>query len=144
MPTSCEILAFGGLPDLDDMLLEGRGLPVTDGFDRPEMPRFPRLSKGFARHPVVSALGGDAGGAVLGAGAPAFGHHRGALGAVVGGWVGFGRREEAADGSTQTPEQQRAARGGDIGVPGRRGQDQRPVGQLPFGPAQKRFDQMML
>jgi len=32
---------------------------------------------------VLSAFGGDAVGAVLGAGAPAFGHHRGALGAVI-------------------------------------------------------------
>src|ERR1700739_1766590 len=45
----------------------------------------------------VSRLGGDACGAVLGAGASALGHHRGALGAVVLGWVGFGGGH-AADG----------------------------------------------
>jgi hypothetical protein len=36
------------------------------------------------------AFGGDALGVVLGAGAAAFGHHCGAVLAVVGGWVGFG------------------------------------------------------
>src|SRR5262249_42569581 len=78
---------------------------------------------------VVSALGGDAVGAVWGAGARAFGHHGGALGAVVLGWVGFGGGH-AADRVAQAGEQQRAAGGGDVGVPAGCGEDQRPVGQL--------------
>src|SRR5271166_1677418 len=43
----------------------------------------------------LAAFGGDAGGAVLGADAAAFGHHRGARAAGVGWWVGFGCRDPA-------------------------------------------------
>ena len=46
---------------------------------------------------VLAAFGGDAVGAVLGAGAAAFGHHRGALAAGVGWWVGFGCRIPPVD-----------------------------------------------
>jgi DivIVA domain-containing protein len=67
---------------------------------------------------VLAAFGGDAVGAVLGAGAAAFGHHRGALAAGVGWWVGVGGWDPAG-GQAQAGEQQRAARGGDVGVPGR-------------------------
>src|SRR6516164_5672348 len=63
--------------------LEGRRLPVTDGVARTEMARLAILSARFACFAILSAFGGDAVGAVLGAGAPAFGHHGGALGAVV-------------------------------------------------------------
>ena len=44
---------------------------------------------------IMAAFGGDTVGAVLGAGAAAFGHHGGALAAGVGWWVGFGCRDAA-------------------------------------------------
>jgi len=72
----------------------------------------------------------------------ASGHHGGAFGAVVGGWGVCFRGRAAADSSGQAGEQQRAAGGGDVVVPGRGGQYKRPVGELFFGPPQKRFDQM--
>jgi hypothetical protein len=118
--------------------LEGRQLPVTDGIARPEMPRLAFLSAGFACRPILAAFGGDVLGAVLGAGAAAFGHHRGALAAVIQRRIGV-RRGQGAGGSTQTRKQQRATGGGDIGVPGLRRQDQRPVGQLLFAPPIKVF-----
>ena len=92
--------------------------------------------------PVLSAFGGDAVGAVLGAGAAAFGHHGGPLAAVVLRWVGFGGGH-GAHRATQTREQQGAARGGDLGVSGRGFQDQGAVGQLLFTPTPKGFHQMM-
>src|SRR6202007_1281803 len=101
-----------------DLRSEWRWLPIADGVAWPEIVRLVIPSGGLACHSVLSAFGGDAVGAVLGAGAAAFGHHRGALGAVVAGWVGFGGRH-AADGVAQAGKQQRAARGGDVGVPGR-------------------------
>ncbi|COY46863.1 Uncharacterised protein [Mycobacterium tuberculosis] len=76
---------------------------------------------------VLSTFGGDAIGPVLGAGAPAFGHHRCALVAMVVGWVGFRCRDAAAE-VAQAGEQQRTARGADIGMPGRGGQNQGAVG----------------
>jgi hypothetical protein len=86
---------------------------------------------------VGLAFGGDAGGAIVGAGAAAFGHHGAAIGAtVLWGWVGVGGGH-AGHWVAQAGEQQGAAGGGDVGVPGRRGQDQRAIGQLLFGPAPK-------
>jgi hypothetical protein len=122
--------------------LEGRWLAVADGVARSEIVKLAIPSGSLACHPVLSAFGGDAVGAVLFAGAAAFGHHRTALGAVVGRRVGLGCRD-GAGGSAQTRKQQRTARGADIGVPRRRGQNQRPIGQLLFSPAAKGFDQMM-
>ena len=91
---------------------------------------------------VGVAFGGHAVGAVLGAGAAAFGHHGGAIAAVVRWWVGFGGGH-AADGVAQAGEQQRAARGGDVGVSGRGVQDQCAVGELLFAPAPERLEQVM-
>jgi len=50
---------------------------------------------------------------------------------------------DIAGGRTQRGEQQGAARGGDVGAPSRGGQDQGPVRQLLFAPAQEGFHQMM-
>ncbi|MCV7199816.1 hypothetical protein H7J74_25620 [Mycobacterium angelicum] len=102
---------------------------------------------GSAR-PVVRAVwlsrrfGGDAVGAVLGAGAAALRHHRGAFGAVAGGGVGVGQGD-LGGGGTQAGKQQGAAGGGYVGVPGGGGQDQGGVAQLLFGPAPEGFDQVM-
>src|SRR5579875_735941 len=45
---------------------------------------FAGLAAGLSRLPILSAFGGDAVCSVLGAGAAAFGHHRGPVAAVVG------------------------------------------------------------
>ena len=74
------------------------------------MARLAILSARFACFAILSAFGGDAVGAVLGAGAAAFGHHGGALGAVVQRRVGLGGGH-AADRVAQTREEQGAARG---------------------------------
>jgi hypothetical protein len=63
---------------------------------------------------ILSAFGGDAVGAVLGAGAALFGHHRAPLGALVQRWISFGCRYTTGA-QAQTREQQRAARCGDTG-----------------------------
>ena len=76
------------------------------------------LVGGLAALAVVVAFGGDALGAVLGAGAATFGHLRGAFGAVGDAVVGMHGRH-AAGRDAQGGEQQGTARGGDIGVPGR-------------------------
>ncbi len=93
---------------------------------------------GQASLAILPALGGDAVGAVLGAGATPLGHHGAAIRAVVLRRVGFGGRYPA-DRAAQAGKQQRAARGGDIGAPRRGGQNQRGVGQLLITPPQKVF-----
>ena len=97
---------------------------------------------GLAGLLVVVAFGGDGVGAVLCAGALAGGHHRGAVAAAVAarGRVGCG---EVAGGGAQAGEQQGAARGGDVGVPGGQGPDQGAVGELCVAPAPECFEQMM-
>ena len=73
----------------------------------------------------------------------AFGHHRRALPARFHRRGGFGCGHSAG-GLTQAGKQQRAAGGGDISVPGRRGPDDTgAVGQLLVVPAPERLDQMM-
>ena len=67
---------------------------------------------------IFPAFGRDVVGAILCAGAVAFGHHRAALGVVVVRRVGVGCGH-AANGVTQAGKQQRAARSGDIGLPRR-------------------------
>ena len=72
----------------------------------------------LAASAVVVAFGGYPVGAVLGAGASAFGHHRGTVGAVGDAVMGVGGGHATHRGA-QAGEQQGAARGGDIGLPGR-------------------------
>ena len=83
---------------------------------------------------LVSAFGGHAVGLVLGAGAAAFGHHRGALPA--------GLREGGdrpswglAGGCAQAGKQQGATGGGDVGVPAGQGPDDGSVDEVPISPA---------
>ena len=72
---------------------------------------------GFASAAVVVAFGGYAPFPVLGAGVAAFGHHRGAFGAVGDAVVGVDGGHAAGRGA-QGGEQQGAARGGDVCVSG--------------------------
>jgi len=87
----------------------------------------------------VSSFVGDVTGAILGARAAAFGHHRGVVGAVRPARRGV----EGTGGGAQTREQNGAAGGGDVGLARWRSPDQRAVGELLIAPAPKRFDQMM-
>jgi hypothetical protein len=91
---------------------------------------------------ILSAFGGDAVGAVLGAGAAPFGHHRGSVTAILSRRVGF-RCRHAAGGQAQAGKQQRAARCGDISLPRRRFENHCPVGQLLITPPPEGFDQVM-
>ena len=91
---------------------------------------------------VLSALCGDALSPVLRPGGGAQRHHRRALATELG--YGDVKGGHFAGRCAQRREQQRAARSGDIGVPGRGGEDQRAVGELLFAPAAEGFHQMML
>ena len=58
-------------------------------------------------------------------------------------WAGVGTAGRSPVGAHKRGEQQRAARGGDIGVPVGKAPNDRAVGQLLVVPAPKRFHQMM-
>src|ERR1700744_4231886 len=102
----------------------------------------PLSAAGGAGVVVLSALGGDAVGAVLLSGPGPSGHHRGPVTAVVGRRAGFGRRH-VAGGSAEAGEQQCAAWGGDIGVSRGRVENDCAVGQLLITPAPKGLHQMV-
>ncbi|AAK44630.1 conserved hypothetical protein [Mycobacterium tuberculosis CPHL_A] len=90
---------------------------------------------------VAVAFGGDVVGAVLRSGAGPARHHRGALPAAVGaGRVGS---RWVTGGGAQRREQQRAARGGDIGLVTRQRPNHGAVGQLLGAPAPEGGQQMM-
>ena len=57
--------------------------------------------------------------------------------------AGRPRGGDGAGGPAQAGKQQRAARGGDIGLPGRSGQDQRPISQLLVAPPPECLHQML-
>ena len=127
-------------PEFPSTASEGWRVVVAVG-GRAEVGGDPAVAAGLAGALVLSAFGGDAAGPVLGAGAPPCGHHRGAVPATV---IDHRRRRRQLPGGLAQPRKlQRAARGGDIGVPGRCGLDHR-FGQLPIGPAPKRLKQMLL
>ena len=110
---------------------------VGVGWGRAEVAHGVGLS-GHAGVVVFSAFGRDAVGPVLRSGAAPFGHHRAPRAAIVLWRVSFRCRHPAGS-RAQVGKQQRAARGGDIGMSRRRGQNQRPVGQLLMDATPKRF-----
>jgi len=111
---------------------ERRWIVVGFGWGGPEVAHVVG-PPGHASIPILSAFGGDAMSPVLGAGAPACGHHRGPVAAVLQRRVGFGCRHTAGR-PAQAGKQRRAARCGDIGSPRRRCQNHCSVGQLLITP----------
>lgn len=76
--------------------LERRRFAIADGIARCKAISVPVVSASLPGIAIVAAFGVDAVRAVLGAGASAGAHHRGALGAVLWGWgVEFGTRAAA-------------------------------------------------
>jgi len=77
---------------------------------------------------VAGAFGGDGLGAVLCPGAPAFGHHRGALPARFAGGSGMAEAVSWWGRGHQAGEQQGAAGGGDAALPTGQPPDHRAIG----------------